>query len=163
MKEFEFELIFRLIECPSDPSIHIDKLYECGCDDVLIGIGQLGTIKLSFLRDALNAQKALNSAINDVKKAIPTAILVEASPDYVTTTDAATIIGWSRQYMRNLLNEELVDIPLPIHMGSPSIFHLSDILNWIIQKNKAKNRKINESIIEVSEVTRQINSQRLVC
>lgn len=64
----EFELIFKLVDCSSDPSTHIDKLYECGCDDELIGIGQMRTIKFSFTREALIAHEALTSAIADVKK-----------------------------------------------------------------------------------------------
>lgn len=61
--------------------------------------------------------------------------------------------------MRNLLNEEVLNIPLPIHIGTPSLFHLADILKWIVQENKSKYKKISDLIIEISEVTRQINLQ----
>ena len=157
MNSYEFELIFKvdssenLLDCS-------DKLYEAGCDDALVSVGQLGMITLSFTREAENAQMAIDSAIENVRTAIPTAELIEASPDFVSITDVASILGHSRQYTRKLFNEKS-GLPSPIHMGSPTIWHLSEVLSWI--KKITKNGiNLSDSLLEVSSTARQVNFKK---
>ena len=100
MKEFNFELIFKLVD-NQDSNEYLDALFENGCDDATISTGQLGMLSLSFTREAINASIAVESAINDVKKAIPLAKLVEATPDIVNISEISSILGHSRQYTRN--------------------------------------------------------------
>lgn len=160
MKEFNFELIFKLVD-NQDSSEYLDSLFENGCDDATISTGQLGMLSLSFTREAINASIAVESAINDVKKAIPSAKLVEATPDIVSISDISSILGHSRQYTRKLFNSETSSLPAPIHIGNPSIWHLSEVLDWLKSVGKQEN-KINENLFELSHITRQINIKRQV-
>ena len=41
MTEYTFELIFKLKKGES-PDLHLDALYEAGCDDATVGTGALG-------------------------------------------------------------------------------------------------------------------------
>ena len=159
MKEFDFELIFKLVDGTQDSNEYLDVLFENGCDDATISTGQLGMISLSFTREAVDASQAVQSAINDVKKAIPTAKLVEASPDIVSITDISSILGHSRQYTRKLFNSDTSSLPTPIHIGNPSIWHLSEVLNWLKSAGKQES-KINDNLFELSHITKQINIQR---
>ena len=54
-----------------------------GCDDALVGIGKPGRIALDFTREADSAEEAVISALSAVKRAIPDAEFVEATPDFV--------------------------------------------------------------------------------
>ena len=148
MKEFNFELIFKLVD-NQDSSEYLDTLFENGCDDATISAGQLEMLSLSFTRESISAAEAVESAINDVKKAIPSAKLVEATPDIVSISDISSILGHSRQYTRKLLNSDVSSLPAPIHIGNPSIWHLSEILDWLKSLGK-QNNKINQNLFELS-------------
>ena len=158
MKEFSFELIFKLVD-NQDSNEYLDALFENGCDDATISTGQLGMLSLSFTREAINASEALESAINDVKKAIPSAKLIEATPDIVNISEISSILGHSRQYTRKLFNSDTSSLPAPIHIGNPSIWHLSEVLDWLKSVGKQEN-KINENLFELSHITREINIKR---
>ena len=158
MKEFNFELIFKLVD-NQDSNEYLDALFENGCDDATISTGQLGMLSLSFTREAINASVAVESAINDVRKAIPSAKLVEATPDIVNISEISSILGHSRQYTRKLFNSDTSSLPAPIHIGNPSIWHLSEVLDWLKSLGKQEN-KINENHFELSHITRQINIKR---
>ena len=158
MKEFNFELIFKLVD-NQDSNEYLDALFENGCDDATISTGQLGMLSLSFTREAINASEALESAINDVKKAIPSAKLIEATPDIVNISEISSILGHSRQYTRKLFNSDTSSLPAPIHIGNPSIWHLSEVLDWLKSVGKQEN-KINENLFELSHITKQINIKR---
>ncbi len=54
-----------------------------------VGVGQPGRIALEFTRESETAEAALVSAVADVKRAIPTAKLIEVSPDFVGLSDTA--------------------------------------------------------------------------
>jgi hypothetical protein len=153
MKEYEFTLKFSL---PSDanPEEFVDKLGEQGCDDALIGIGQTGRISLNFIREATSARNALLSAIIDVKKAVPVARLIEATPDLVGLTDVAEILGFSRQNMRKIMLSSNRTFPAPVHEGKPSIWHLAKILMWL--KNN-QDYEIDDSLVEIAKSTMNFN------
>jgi len=158
MRAFDFELIFKLPSSSDNAQSYIDSLFENGCDDATISSGKLGMISLSFSREAQTASNAIKSAIDDVKKAIPNASLVEANPDIVSITDISTILGHSRQYTRKLFDNSL-SIPTPIHIGNPSIWHLKEVLDWLNSSGKGK-ANINETLLEISAMTREVNLKR---
>ena len=79
MKEYDFTLKFDLKNPELDPSIYVESLYESGCDDALIGLGQKGYIVLNFIREALSSEQAVTRAIAHVKNVIPFATLVETT------------------------------------------------------------------------------------
>jgi len=153
MKEYEFILKFSLPDNEADPEIFIEKLEDAGCDDALIGGGCSGRIALDFTRISSSALEAVLSAIRDVKRAIPGAGLIEATPDLVGLTDVADILGFSRQYMRKLMLKN-PDFPPPLHEGSPSIWHLAKILQWMAQKNKYP---IEETLLDIATINMQFN------
>ncbi|CAN1209772.1 DNA-binding protein [Tumidithrix helvetica PCC 7403] len=87
MTEYDFTLKFNLQNFQADPNDYVEKLYESGCDDSLIGVGKKGCIALNFVRAASSAYKAISRAISDVKRVIPHATLIEVTPDLVGLTD----------------------------------------------------------------------------
>jgi hypothetical protein len=157
MKEYSFTLKFNFQDSQTDPNSYIEQLYEGGCDDALIGIGKQGSIALDFIREASSAFEAISSAITNVKKVIPTAILVEASPDFVGLTDIAEIIGCTRQNARNLILNNKPRSPLPVYEGTPSIWHLSEVLTWL---KEDKTYPIDESLLEISSINMNFNIAR---
>ena len=153
MKEYEFILKFSLPDNKADPETFIEKLQEAGCDDAMIGIGCSGRIGLDFTRKSSSALEAVLSAIKDVKRAIPGARLIEASPDLVGLTDVADILGFTRQNMRKLMLRN-PDFPPPFHDGKPSIWHLAKILQWMDHKNMYP---IEESLLDLAITNMQFN------
>ena len=84
MITYEFSLIF-LSSAEEDPDMYVEGLSKLG-GDATIGIGR-GLLGLD--REAVSANAAIESAIRDVRKVIPAAKLIEASPDFVGLTEAA--------------------------------------------------------------------------
>ncbi len=154
MNEFEFTLKFGLTSAPLEPDAYIERLGEEGCDDALIGVGQSGRIALQFTRVAENAFDALLSAIKDVKRAIPDAKLIEATPDLVGLSDIAEILGFSRQNIRKLMLNNRASFPAPIHEGKAALWHLSSVLTWLQQENRYS---IEESLLDVAKANMQLN------
>lgn len=153
MKEYEFVLKFILLDSETSPEVFVEKLGEAGCDDALIGIGVNGRIALDFTRESASALDAVLSAIKDVKRAIPDARLIEATPDLVGLTDVADILGFTRQNMRKLMIKN-PDFPPPVHDGKPSIWHLAKILKWMEKENKYS---VEESLFDIAETNMQFN------
>jgi predicted DNA-binding transcriptional regulator AlpA len=154
MQEYEFTLKFKLPDPGTDADMYVDALYESGCDDAIIGVGLRGLIGLDFIRQALSAYEAIFSAIEDVRKAIPQAELMEASPDFVGITDIAKLIGCSRQNIQKLLSKTNSSFPLAVYGGSQSVWHLSEILTWLIE---SKNYNIDQSLLDIAKTTRNLN------
>jgi hypothetical protein len=165
MKEYSFTLKFNFPDARIDPDCYIDRLYEAGCDDALIGIGKHGCIALDFIRSrsvsgresAASAFDAVSSAIVDVKKVIPEASLIEATPDFVGLTDTAKILGCTRQNIRNLIFNGDTRSPSPVYEGTPSIWHLAEILTWL---REDKTYSIDDSLLEVAIVNMEFNVAR---
>lgn len=154
MTEYEFTLKFRLPDPDADPAQFIDALAEAGCDDAMVGIGQPGRIALDFNREAASAFKAIASAVKAVKRAIPGAELVEASPDFVGLTDVADLVGCTRQNMRKLMISNQATFPVAVHEGSQSIWHLRPVLTWF---SETQRRVVDRSLVEISEATMKVN------
>ncbi len=93
------------------------------------------------------------------KEKIQSLKLLKATPDIVNISDISSILGHSRQYTRKLFNSETSSLPAPIHIGNPSIWHLSEVLDWLKSLGKQEN-KINENLFELSHITKQINIKR---
>lgn len=132
--DYTFTLKYQLSKRDCDPIALVERLGEAGCDDALVGIGVPGRLALEFTREAANAKEALQSALADVRRAVPTAKLIEVSPDLVGLTDVAEIVGVSRQNMRKLMLGHPDSFPAPVHEGSASIWHLADVLTWLQSK-----------------------------
>ena len=157
MNEYDFTLKFNLQNYQSDPNDYVEQLHESGCDDALIGVGKKGCIALNFIREASSAYEAIKSAITDVKKVIPHATLIEATPDFVGLTDAAKILGCSRQNIRNLIVKSEPGSPIPVYEGTPSIWHLAEILIWLREN---KTYSIDDSLLEIAKTNMDFNTAR---
>ena len=152
--EYEFTLKYRLAAAGSDADELVERLGAAGCDDALLGIGQPGRIALDFSREARSAKAAVVSAMKAVKKAIPTARLVEVCPDSVGLTDIAELVGVSRQNMRQLSLVHAKNFPAPFHSGNVELWHLAHVLEWL----KARGTyRIEQPLLDVALVAMQIN------
>ena len=155
--EYTFTLKYRLAADDNQHEQLIERLAKAGCDDATVGIGQAGRIGLIFTREDTSAAAALISALADVKRAIPTATLVEAGPDLVGLTDVADVAGVSRQNMRKLMLSHVNDFPMPVHEGSASLWHLSDVLGWL---NLRPGYAIAADVLDVAHWAKQVNLVR---
>lgn len=152
--EYIFTLKYQLAELDSNTDALVERLGEAGCDDALVGIGQPGRLALEFTRESKSAQTAVRSALADVKRAIPSAKLVEAAPDFVGLTDVAELVGVSRQAMRKLMLSHASTFPAPVHEGSASIWHLAEVLAWL----KARGGyELQRNVLETAKVTLEVN------
>ena len=77
MTEYQFALKFSIKSHATEIDAIMERLGKEGCTDALVGIGQEGLINLDFTREAPSAIEAINSALADVKRAIPEAQLVK--------------------------------------------------------------------------------------
>lgn len=152
--EYEFTLKYRLAAAGRDADELVESLGAAGCDDALLGIGQPGRIALDFSREARSAKAAVISAMKAVKKAMPTARLVEVCPDSVGLTDIAELVGVSRQNMRQLSLVHAKNFPAPFHSGNVELWHLAHVLEWL----KARGTyRIEQPLLDVALVAMQIN------
>ena len=152
--EYTFTLKYQLAEDDCDLDALVERLGEAGCDDALVGIGQPGRLALEFTREADSADAAVRSALADVRRAVPSARLIEVAPDLVGLTDVADIVGVSRQNMRKLMLAHPGSFPAPVHEGSASIWHLADVLAWLQAKG---NYSLTRDVQEVARVALQVN------
>ena len=160
MDSYEFMLNFNLPRRDDDPEQYLDAIYEAGCSDASVGIGQYGMIGLDFTRAAPSAEIALRSAIADVGRAIPGASLVRVGPDLVGLTETAEIFRFSRQNMRKYATGQLTGVrqafPAPVIIGEPSLWHLAEIISWL-RLNTSVQAPAN--VFEVSKVAAEINHE----
>ena len=66
---FTFTLNYELTSVESGIDALVERLVEEGCDDALVGVGQPGRLALEFTREARSADDAVESAIEDVRRA----------------------------------------------------------------------------------------------
>lgn len=155
MKPYDFTLKFALPAGVNAETI-VERLYDAGCDDALAGTGQAGRLALAFTRKANSAHEALLGALANVRSAVPEAILVEASPDFVGLTDVAGVLGCSRQNVRKMVLKHAASFPSPVHEGVPAIWRLVKVLAWA----KASGKKVDANLLEVAEAAQQVNLAR---
>lgn len=148
-RDYDFTLTFA-IPGTVDPDSLENALFEAGCDDAILGIGQNGRLAPNFTREADSAETAILSALRDVKSALPEARLVEAGPDLVGISDMARLLAFSRQNMRKLIQTHLTNFPLPLHEGASAIWHFAD----------TQRRDIKPNLMEVAKVSMGVNLAR---
>lgn len=152
--EYAFTLKYQLSDDDRDPDALVESLGEAGCEDALVGVGQPGRLALEFTREAAHADAAVRSALADVRRAVPSAKLIEVAPDLVGLTDVAQIVGVSRQNMRKLMLAHPGSFPAPVHEGNASIWHLADVLAWLQSKGSYS---LARDVLEVARVALQVN------
>lgn len=169
MTEYEFVLRFQLPTDDDKPESFLDALYEAGCDDAVVGVGLAGYLSLDFTREAESAKKAVQSAINNVQKAIPNATLIEVSPDLLNTTEIADLCSErvqkiSRQAIRKYafghVAKTFTRFPAPAVTSSSSLWHVDDVISWMITNKKITNNRhpcSAEKLLEIAKTARALN------
>lgn len=152
--EYVFTLKYQLADSDTDLDALVGRLGTAGCDDALVGVGQPGRLALEFSREAGSAEEAVRTALVDVKKAIPSARLIEASPDLVGLTDVADVVGVSRQAMRKMMLTHRATFPVPVHEGSASIWHLAEVLDWLMTRG---GYQIDVGVLDIAKVALEVN------
>jgi DNA-binding phage protein len=152
--EYVFTLKYRLHDHDGVDQALLDRLFDAGCDDALLGIGQSGRLALEFTREAESGERALESAIADVRSTFDNTELVEVLPDYVGLTDIAEHVGMSRQNLRKIALKHAATFPAAIHEGNPSIWHLSDVLLWLGEHGYP----VDAPTLEISAASRELNT-----
>ena len=71
--EYEFTLRYQLLK-DENVDLLLERLAEAGCDDAVVGIGQPGRLALAFVRESRSAKEAIESALHDVRTAVPWAM-----------------------------------------------------------------------------------------
>lgn len=157
MHEYHFTLKFAV---PADEDLEAlsAHLYENGCDDVVIGIGIPGRIALSFERESTSADKAVLSALENVKNIAPQAKLTEAAPDLVGATDIAEILNCSRQNVQKMIVSKKNNFPSPAYIDAGcgnriALWHLSSVLEWLKENEKF----VDEVLYDLASTTLTIN------
>lgn len=152
--EYIFTLKYQLDDHDNEPNALVERLGAAGCDDALVGVGRPDRLALEFSREADSAEEAMRTALADVKSAVPSARLIEASPDLVGLTDVAGVVGVSRQAMRKLMLAHRATFPMPVHEGNASIWHLAEVLDWLRLRG---DYQIDTAILEISRVALEVN------
>lgn len=152
--EYNFILKYQLVADNRDLDRLVDRLSTVGCGDAKAEIGRVGRLTLEFTRSADNADSALRSVLASVRRALPSARLIEVAPDLVGLTDVAAVAGVSRQNMRKLMLAYPDSFPVPVHEGKALLWHLSDVLLWLREKG---NYPLAPATLEVAQAALQIN------
>lgn len=156
-REYRFTLRYQLAADDCDHDALVERLAEAGCDDALVGIGVTLRLALEFTRTGPTAMAAIASALDAVRRAIPGACLIEASPDLVGLSDVAQLLGVSRQNVRKLMVAHGDTFPLPVHTGAAGVWHLAEILAWFQQRST---HALDPLAVEVANVAMQVNLAR---
>ena len=77
--EYTFTLKYQLRDDHVSVDDVVEQLGATGCNDALVGIGRVDGLSLEFTREAASAEAALVSALSDVKRAVPSAKLIETT------------------------------------------------------------------------------------
>ncbi len=77
VREFQFDVMIRLPQgCPDIEDV-VDKLFESGCDDAVVGCGNPGMLGLAFIRAGTNRDAVIARAVSDALAGLPRGALVE--------------------------------------------------------------------------------------
>lgn len=156
MNDYDFTLKFAIPAELARETLET-RLFDAGCDDAVPGTGQPGRVALRFDRTAASAREAVESALRDVREAVPQARLIEAEPDLVGVSDIADLFAFSRQNMRKLVQIHPESFPLPLHEGRSALWHLADVLDWFETRQA---RVVDPALREVAEASMTVNAVR---
>ena len=132
MNEYEFSLTYRL---PFDESGEkfINSLYDNGCDDAIVSVGNRGFVRLDFTRESTDAFHAIQSAHFNVKTAIPDAVFDKAGPYLLNLTELAFELGFTKQNIQKYAkggSKKRVLFPSPVLTGKISYWYATDVFEW---------------------------------
>lgn len=154
--EYQFTLHFRLGHAAELTDADLDRLFEAGCDDATVGLGHPGQVALAFCREATSALEAVHEAATQVRSALPTAELTEASPDLGGLSDVAELVEVSRQNLRKLMLAYPADFPTPTHAGSTLLWNMAEVLHWL---ETAGGYSLTPGLLETTRATWATNTE----
>jgi len=154
VSEYAFTVRFDIRAAGSSNDQVVERLGAAGCDDCIVGVGKPGCLALTFDREAGSARDAVLGAIHDVTRVVPSARLLEASPDLVGLSDLAELVGRTRQNMRKLLLDCDATAPAPLHQGSASVWRLAPVLEWL---RTEKSYAVPDELLDLARTTMQVN------
>lgn len=118
--EFEFDIVVSLPKGAPDEAVILDSLFDVGCDDAVVGLGNAGLVGLGFTRSGADAESVILETVKQVLSAFPEgAKLREVKPDLVSLADVAARLQVSRQALQKR------DMPPPSLGG---LFRASEML-----------------------------------
>jgi hypothetical protein len=129
--QYDFTLKFKLGATDQGEDELMTRLGNAGCTDALVDLGLPSYVGLEFTREAESAEDAVLSALDDVRRALPAAELVEAGPDFVGMTDVADLLGMTRQGVRKIFTSPADGFPPPLHAGGTMVWHLAPVLEFL--------------------------------
>ena len=77
IREFQFEVMIRQPKCCPDVEDVLDRLFQAGCDDAVVGLGTPGLLGLSFIREGKDREGVIAGAVTDALAGLPEGALVE--------------------------------------------------------------------------------------
>lgn len=77
IREFQFDVMIRLPKGNPDIEKVLDRLYEAGCDDAVVGLGTPGLLGLSFIRQGADREAVIAGAVRDALAGLPAGAVVE--------------------------------------------------------------------------------------
>lgn len=135
MSTYSFTLRFAMPDPKQFAAPLLDALHEAGCDDAVVGTARRGTLALAFDRAASSPERAISTAIRNVKSAIPGATLIGVSPDLVNLAELAAIMGGTRQNLRKYAAGEARRVakafPPPVVEGPAPLWRLYEAAKWL--------------------------------
>ena len=71
IREFQFDVMIRLPQgCPDLDDV-LDRLFQAGCDDAVMGLGTPGALGLSFIRQGADREAVIAGAVRDALAGLP--------------------------------------------------------------------------------------------
>ena len=65
IREFQFDVMIRLPQGSPDIEDVLDRLFQAGCDDAVVGLGTPGLLGLSFIREGTDRDEVITGAVRD--------------------------------------------------------------------------------------------------
>lgn len=90
---FTFTLLYKLDPQDGDHDALVERLFEAGCGDALIGLGRPGHMALEFVREDVSADDAVTSARACVSQAVPRAQFLTAHTGPAVLRDIGEVVG----------------------------------------------------------------------
>lgn len=153
MNSYEFTIVATGL--PIDNDDCLDRFYEAGCNDAIIGL-QRGVFVLDFDREADTLVEAIESACADVRCAGATIVRIEPDP-LVSASDIAERAEITRQAVSLYISGERGEgFPTPVACvsGARPLWKWSDVVVWL-----HKAGKLDQSDVEKGQLFDRLNAE----
>ena len=77
IREFQLDVMIRLPQGSPDIEDVLDRLFQAGCDDAVVGCGNPGMLGLSFTREGTEREVVIAGAVQDALAGLPAGAAVE--------------------------------------------------------------------------------------